>query len=65
MADEEEAAPLDREQVVSLIAKHAKQLAGLAKEQGCMTLYYLLQTAAEQAEMDLAKPRGNRTSGPS
>jgi hypothetical protein len=65
MADEEKAAPLDREQVISLIAKHATQLASLAKRQGCMSLYYLLQTAAEQAEQDLAKLRGKPGSGAS
>jgi hypothetical protein len=65
MADEEKAAPLDRDQVISLIAKHAKQLASLAKQQGCMSLYYLLQTAAEQAEQDLVKPRGKSKSGAS
>ena len=58
-------ASLDREQVVSLIAKHAKQLASLASEQDCMTLYYLLQTAVEQAERDLMKLRGEPESGPS
>jgi hypothetical protein len=63
MADEEKAAPLDREQVISLIAKHAKQLASLARQQGCLTLYYLLQTTAEQAEQDLVKPRGKPESG--
>jgi hypothetical protein len=65
MADEEKAAPLDRDEVISLIAKHAKQLASLAKQQGCMSLYYLLQTAAEQAEQDLVKPRGKSKSGAS
>jgi hypothetical protein len=58
-------APLDRDEVISLIAKHAKQLASLAKQQGCMSLYYLLQTAAEQAEQDLVKPRGKSKSGAS
>ena len=43
---------LDRQQVVLLIGKHAKQLAQLASGQGCMTLYYLLQTAAEHAERE-------------
>jgi hypothetical protein len=55
--DEETATQLDREQVISLIAKYAKQLASLAQQQGCMTLYYLLQTAAEHAEQELTKPR--------
>jgi len=64
MADEEEAATqLDREQVISLIAKHAKQLASLARDQGCTTLCYILQTAVEQAERDLVKPRSKRESG--
>jgi hypothetical protein len=58
VADEEHT-PLDRKQVISLIGKHAKQLAQLASEQGCITLCYLLQTAVEQAEKDLAAPRGN------
>jgi hypothetical protein len=66
VADEEEpATQSDREQVISLIAKYAKQLASLAQQQGCMSLYYLLQTAAEQAEQDLAKSRSKSKSGPS
>jgi hypothetical protein len=48
---------LDREQVISLIAKHAKQLASLAERQGCRRLCYYLQRAAEQAEQDLLNPR--------
>jgi hypothetical protein len=64
VADEQEPAnELDREQVISLIAKHAKQLAALARKQRCTTLSYILQTAAEQAERDLVKPRGKRESG--
>jgi Fe-S cluster assembly iron-binding protein IscA len=63
MADEEKAAPLDREQVISLIGKHAKQLAALAKQQGCTTLSYVLQLAADQAEKDLTKAHGNGESG--
>jgi hypothetical protein len=58
MADEEEAAPLDREQVIQLIGNHAKQLAMLASQQGCRTLSYLLQLAVEQAEKDLKKGHG-------
>jgi hypothetical protein len=49
----DESTRLDREHVVLLIGKHAKQLAQLASEQGCMTLYYLLQTASEHAEKEL------------
>jgi hypothetical protein len=63
MADETKPAPLDREQVISLIGRHAKQLAELARDQGCTTLCYLLQTAVEQAEKELAGPRGNGESG--
>jgi hypothetical protein len=63
MADEEEPTPLDREQVISLIGRHAKQLAELAREQRCTTLYYLLQAAVEQTEKELAGPRGNGESG--
>jgi len=53
MADTEDG-DLTREQVISLISRHAKELAALARNHGCETLYYLLQTAAEQAEKDLA-----------
>jgi hypothetical protein len=63
MADEEKPAPLDREQVISLIGKHAKQLATLARQQGCTTLAYVLQLAVDQAEKDLMKGRGNGESG--
>ena len=63
MAEEEEPAPLDREQVISLIGKHAKQPATLARQQGCTTLSYVLQLAVEQAEKDLVKARGNGESG--
>ena len=59
MRDQEEPTPLDREQVISLIGKHAKQLAMLAREQGCTTLSYLLQAAVEQAEKELTAPRGD------
>jgi hypothetical protein len=45
VADEKEPTPLDREQVISLIVRHTKQLAGLARDQGSTTLYYLLQAA--------------------
>jgi hypothetical protein len=51
------------EQVISLIGRHTKQLAELARDQGCTTLYYLLHAAAEQAEKELAEPRGNGESG--
>ena len=60
MADTEDG-DLTREQVISLISRHAKQLAVLARNQGCETLYYLLQTAAEQAEKEL----GSRSDGES
>ena len=63
MADEDEPT-LDREQVISMIAKHAKQLASLAEQQGCRRLYYLLQRAAEQAEHDLLTPRSQPKSRP-
>jgi hypothetical protein len=59
MAEEEQAAPLDREQVISLIGKHAKQLAALATQHGCTTL----ALAVDQAEKDLMKARGNGESG--
>ena len=54
VADEEEPTPLDQEQVISLIGRHTKQLAELARDQGCTTLYYLLHAAAEQAEKELS-----------
>jgi hypothetical protein len=41
VADEEEPTPLDREQVISPIGRHTKQLAELARDQGCTTLCYL------------------------
>jgi len=64
VSDEQEpATQLDREQVISLIGKHATQLATLARQQGCTTLSYLLQLAVEQAEKDLMKGRGNGESG--
>jgi hypothetical protein len=56
VVDEDEPT-LDREQVISLIAKHAKQLASLAEQPGCRRLCYLRQRAAEQAEYDLLTPR--------
>jgi hypothetical protein len=55
VADEDEPT-LGREQVISLIAKHAQQLASLAEQQGCRRLCYLLHRAAEQAEYDLLTP---------
>ena len=58
MADTERG-DLSREQVISLISKHAKELASLARSHGCETLYYLLQTAAEQADKEL----GGRSGG--
>jgi len=61
VADEDEPTSA-REQVISLIAKHAKQLASLAEQQGCRRLYYLLQRAAEQAEQDLLNPRSEPNS---
>lgn len=59
VADEQAHTPLDREQVVALIGKHAKKLAEVAREQGCTTLSYLLQAAAEQADKDLSTQPGN------
>jgi hypothetical protein len=59
MVNQEDPAPLDHVQVVTFIGKHAKQLALLASEHGCMTLYYLLQTAVEHAEKELSEQRGN------
>jgi hypothetical protein len=50
VVDEEEPTPLDREQVISPVGRHTKQLAGLARDQGYTTLYYLLQAAVEQAD---------------
>jgi hypothetical protein len=64
VVDEEEPTPLDREQVISLIGRHTKQLAELARDQGCTTLYYLLQAAVEQAEKELAEPHGKETPRP-
>ena len=61
VADDE--TPLDRDQVIALIAKHAKELAQLAEAQGCKTLVYLLESAAQQAEKQLAEPPGDRKSG--
>jgi hypothetical protein len=58
MADEDRPTSLDREQIIARIGRHASQLAGLAREQGCTTLSHMLQDAAEQAEKDLSKPRG-------
>jgi hypothetical protein len=59
---EKEPKPLSREQVVSLLGKHAKELATLAKNNGCETLYFLFQTAAEQADKEL---KGSRSEGTS
>jgi hypothetical protein len=64
VADEEEpSTQLDREQAISLIGKHANELATLARQLGCVTLSYLLKSAAEQAEQDLMKPRRKDESG--
>ena len=64
MADEEEPAmQLEREQVISLIGRYAKEFAALARERGCTTLSYLLQLAAEQAEKDVMKARESGESG--
>ena len=52
---DKEPKPLTREQVVTLLGKHAKELATLARENGCETLYFLFQTAAEQAEKELGR----------
>jgi hypothetical protein len=50
---------LNRGLVISFIGRQAKQLATLASEQGCTSLSYLLQTAVQQAERDLAQTRDN------
>jgi hypothetical protein len=59
---EKEPKPLNRDQVVSLLGKHAKELATLAKNNGCETLYFLFQTAAEQADKELRGSRSEDTS---
>jgi predicted kinase len=60
----EDALPaLDRREVVSLIRKHANKLAQLANEQGCMTLYYLLDTAVAEADRELGRASQDRESG--
>jgi hypothetical protein len=46
---------LEREQLLSLIARYAKEFADLARERGYTSLTYLLQLAAEQAQKDLLK----------
>jgi hypothetical protein len=56
-AGKEASEPLDREQVVQLIARHAHKLADLANEQGCTTLHHFLLRAAQQAERDLGAAR--------
>jgi putative SOS response-associated peptidase YedK len=53
---DKEPKPLTREQVVTLLGKHAKELATLARENGCETLYFLFQTAAEQADKECITP---------
>jgi len=64
VADEQEPAmQLEREQVISLIGRYAKEFADLARQRGCTSLSYLLQLAAEQAEKDLMKARGSDESG--
>jgi hypothetical protein len=45
--------------VVTLLGKHAKELATLAKANGCETLYFLFQTAAEHAEKELGQSRSD------
>ena len=54
--------PLTREQVVTLLGKHAKELAKLARENGCETLYFLFQTAAEHADKELGQARSDESS---
>ena len=51
MAEEEEV--LTREQVATLIGKHAKRLADLAQDHGFGKLHFRLHLAAKQAEKDL------------
>jgi hypothetical protein len=50
---------VNREQVIALIGGHAKKLAEVAREQGCATLSYMLEVAAEQAERQLETSRGD------
>jgi hypothetical protein len=57
---DEEPTPLDREQVISFIAKYTSQFAQLASEQGCATLSYMLQIVAAQAEKEFAAPPEDR-----
>jgi hypothetical protein len=63
VADEQKPAPVDREEAIALIGKHARKLATLARELGCPTLSHMLQIAGEQAERELTAPRGDGESG--
>jgi hypothetical protein len=61
--DEEPPQKFDRQEVVALIGKHAKRLAQLANEHGCLTLHYFLQAAADQADRELSVTREDGGSG--
>jgi hypothetical protein len=52
MADKETAP--SRQEVISLVARHAKQLSDLAQSHGCETVHYFLNLAAQEAERELA-----------
>jgi hypothetical protein len=45
---------LTRQQVVSLIGKHVKELAELARGNGFETLHYFLHIATQQADKEMA-----------
>jgi hypothetical protein len=60
MAENEAAAELPRDQVISLIGRHTKQLADLAQSHGFERVYYHLQMAAQRAEKDLNALRPER-----
>ena len=51
----EDPVQLEREQLLSLIARYAKEFADLARGRGYTSLSYVLQLAAEQAQKDLLK----------
>jgi len=57
MADDQAAAlppaALPRDQVISLIGRHTRQLAELAQSHGFERVYYHLRMAAQRAEKDL------------
>jgi hypothetical protein len=61
MADKE--TTLSRQEVISLVARHAKQLAELARSHGCETVHYFLHLAVQEAERELAA-MSRREDGP-